>query len=246
MIDIHAKCSFCSADVVRRKQAKEVKRHFCNLECKAKFQRMAKPVTKEWLERTYLAEGKDCTQIARMVSRDPKSVWNWLKDFGIPTRPRGAMGGAASRAWKKGDPSKFKGKKHTDATRRAMSQLAIATGRVPYDPKVGSYMKGRRGDQTPMWKGGITPERQALYSSQEWRDAVSEVWQRDDAKCRRCGLDHQSIDRSTRKFHIHHIDSFKVVERRSDATNLVLLCDKCHRWVHGKNNKERLFLGAGH
>jgi hypothetical protein len=43
----------------------------------------------------------------------------------------------------------------------------------------GNPMYGKRGPESPSWKGGSTPERQSLYSSLEWTDAVETVWQRD-------------------------------------------------------------------
>ena len=36
-------------------------------------------------------------------------------------------------------------------------------------------MYGRNGSDHPNWKGGITPERQRVYSSREWADAVRTV-----------------------------------------------------------------------
>lgn len=240
MTDIHAKCAFCAAPVTRKAQAKSlnVQRHFCNIECKAAWQRLAKPVSKEWLEQKYLAEGLDCVQIGRLVDRDAKSVWNWLKDFGIQTRARG--GHTSPHAFKKGRKNTFVA--HTEETKKRISEMAKASGRVPYDPKVGSYMKGRSGKDTPNWKGGITPERQAFYQSREWKDACIATWARADAKCERCGIHHNTCDaRGT--FHVHHIVSFMVKELRAEPSNLALLCSKCHRHVHSKANTTKEFIG---
>lgn len=84
-------CHWCGDSLVRHKQAKSVvvTYHFCDRKCKGEFQRTAKPVSKEWLIEHYIDKRMDCVDIAKIVNRDPKSVWNWLKDFGIPTRPRG-------------------------------------------------------------------------------------------------------------------------------------------------------------
>ena len=107
-------------------------------------------------------------------------------------------------------------------------------------------MKGRKGKDTPAWKGGLTPERQAFYSTTEWADAVKSVWARDDAKCQRCGMDYRTVDRDAISFHIHHVDSFTIRERRSVVENLLLVCQSCHRWIHSKHNKNKEFLGNGH
>lgn len=238
-MNIKSICHECGVDVVRRKQTKDVKVHFCSMACKANYQRRAKPVTKEWLIEHYIEKGMDCVQISEIVKRDPKSVWNWLKDFGIPTRPRGT-------GWDKnliigsGSDSAFYGKKHTEETKEKIRKISIEQGRVPFDPSVGSYMKGRKGDQTPNWKGGITADRQACYSSKEWCEAVKVVWKRDDAKCQICGRS-KAEDRDF-PFDIHHIIGFKNVRHRTNPDNLVLLCETCHYWAHSKKNTESLFI----
>jgi len=94
-------------------------------------------------------------------------------------------------------------------------------------------MYGRTGEENPNWRGGCTPERQALYASQEWADAVQEVWRQDQAACQRCGVKEQEHDGA---FHIHHIVSFENEALRAVVGNLVLLCDQCHHFVHSKEN----------
>jgi hypothetical protein len=102
-------------------------------------------------------------------------------------------------------------------------------------------MYGRTGEENPNWKGGVTPERQAFYSSQEWADACQTVWQRDDATCQRCNVQRGEYGE---EFHIHHIVSFSVEELRDDPSNLVLLCEECHQWVHSAENTEDEFLAT--
>lgn len=203
---------------------------------KSEYQRQAKPVTEAWLREHYLDKGMNTTQIAYLVQRDPKSVWNWLKDFGIPTRPRGSEGANNFPR----DGRSFRGKHHTQATKDKLREIAIAQGRVPYKPEVGSYMKGRKGVDTPNWKGGITPERQALYSSPEWSVAVKTIWKRDDATCQRCKM--RKRDARKLPFDIHHIVGFQNVALRAEVSNLVLLCEPCHYWVHSRNNLNREFI----
>lgn len=232
-------CHFCHSPLVRKSAPSvKAKHHFCNLECKASWQKLSKPVTQEWLIEHYVTKGMDCTMIAGIVGRDPKSVWNWLKDFGIETRKRGHSGAATQ--FKAGSESAFKGKKHSEQTKKNMRELSIATGRVPFDPEVGSYMKGRKGEDTTNWKGGITPQRQAFYSTTEWAAAVVAVWKRDNAACRKCGR-LKKDDRSV-SFDIHHVVGFECVELRAAVSNLVLLCEPCHYWVHSKKNENKEFI----
>ncbi len=216
---------------------------FCSRQCNGKWQGDQKrPVTKEWLIQKYVVERIDCTAIALIVGRDSKSVWSWLKYFGIETRKRGF---ASESTWrKKGEPSAFKGKRHSESTKQKIREIAIAQGRVPYDPKIGSYMKGRRGALTTNWKGGVTPERQAFYSSPEWKSAVKSVWKRDLATCQRCLKKNSGKQRYA--FDIHHIVSFSARELRAELSNLVLLCERCHYWVHSSENINREFIGDFH
>ncbi len=98
-------------------------------------------------------------------------------------------------------------------------------------------MYGVTGADNPNWKGGITPERQAIYVSGKWKSAVKSVWKRDKATCQRCGK--KANSRGGDQFHIHHIVSFEVVGLRTDPDNLVLACIDCHHWIHSRENKQR-------
>lgn len=228
-------CGECKTCILRRPSKTGM--YFCSIKCKALWQQSQKPVTKEWLIDRYITDGMDCTQIAQLVNRNSKSVWNWLNGLGIATRCRGY--GTSTTRFKPGQISAFKGKRHTLETRAVLSAIAIADGRVPFDPNVGPPLKGKRGADVPTWKGGVTPDRQSAYSTSEWKDAVKAVWRRDNATCQRCSA-RQADDRD-RQFDIHHIVSFACSELRSEVSNLVLLCERCHYWVHSSGNVSHLF-----
>jgi transposase-like protein len=101
-------------------------------------------------------------------------------------------------------------------------------------------MWNKKGELSPNWKGGITADRQAFYAGRGWKSACALVWKRDNATCQRCHLHRgESLDMP---FHIHHITSFKVVEKRADPNNLVLLCEGCHIFVHSKLNTKKQFI----
>lgn len=235
-IAVEVECAMCGA-VISRKPTKSG-RSYCDNKCKAEWQRTQKPVDKEWLIQRYVVEELDTTQIAKLVSRDPKSVWNWLVGYGIPTRERGY---GSKKHWiKPGAVSWLKGKTLSEEMKKRLSEIAKADGRLPFGPKVGPPYKGKRGAEIPSWKGGVTPERQAFYSSIEWKASVKAVWKRDNATCQKCGR-HKGDDRSV-SFDLHHIVSFACVELRSEISNLVLLCEPCHYWVHSSGNVGRLFI----
>lgn len=223
----------------------------------------AKPVTREWLYQKYVVEQLGTTQIAKLVNRHPTRVHDWLVNEGIPTRKK----------WHGNIPERRKhhdaewlateyGKGRTlaeigeechvtaNTILNYMRRYGIATqstierrvlrGTLSRLSGEANPMYGKRGAEVPSWKGGCTPERQAFYSSEEWARACSLVWKRDAATCQKCG---QVKTDEAQEYHIHHIVSFSHKELRAEPSNLVLLCAKCHRWVHSKRNMERLFLG---
>jgi len=101
-------------------------------------------------------------------------------------------------------------------------------------------MWNKRGELNPRWLGGVTPQRQAFYTSAAWKAACASVWKRDKAACRRCGL--LRSDGQDMPFHIHHVVSFANSALRADPSNLVLLCEACHHFVHSRGNVAREFL----
>ncbi len=90
-------------------------------------------------------------------------------------------------------------------------------------------MYGKTGDKNKRWKGGITPDRQAFYSQLPWKKIEKETRERFDNTCHRCKI-------SGGRMEIHHVVSFRHKELRLEPKNLILLCNKCHRYVHSKKN----------
>lgn len=242
------KCAWCEKSIMRRpinpNTGKPIMNFFCDKKCKGNWQlHFNKPdgVTKEWLIDKYENDGLDCAEIARLVGRDTKSVWNWLRGFGVETRPRGS---SMKKQWENGTRVHPGGFPLSEEAKEKIRQARIRDERKPYMMPDGShYMKGRRGEAHHGWKGGLTPERVALYMTDEWKSVVKSVWHRADAKCERCGKDHRLVDnRKKDGFHIHHIKPFSCKETRTDVDNLALLCRPCHHFVHSKKNTEKEFL----
>ena len=204
--------------------------------------------TAAWLREQYEVQHRDSVQIANDLGINPKTAWKWIRAAGIETRKRGF--GHPLNLFVKGECSGIAnahaGHHHSPEARELVGRASRARGAVPYLKNGVHWLKGRSGSINPHWKGGITPERQAFYRSPEWKACVRAVWTRDNAICRRCALDYRTVDRKTRRFDLHHVDSFAIVERRADPGNIVLLCDVCHDWAHSKANAEKLFLGKGH
>lgn len=232
------KCSYCSADIFRIESKSGF--YFCCTAHKGLWQiqqRESLGYTKDWLIDQYITKGKSANQIAIDIGRNPKRIWEWMRDYGIEIRPRGTDYG---QGFKNGCQSAFKGHHHSKETKEMIRKARIDDGHVPY-LKDGKHWLKHDGAISPAWKGGVTPERQAFYSSETWRNAVASVWRRDNAICQKCGKNHNEAS-NRGSFHIHHIASFQFVETRSDVNNLVLLCKSCHLWVHSRANINLDFL----
>lgn len=193
-----------------------------------------KPVSREWLEQEYVTNGRTCKDIAKELGRDPTTILAWIRHYGIPSRPRGHN----TDHLPKGRPPGFT---ISPEHRERLRQARKASPNLPHLNGGAHWLAGRPKSEHPNWKGGITPDRQAFYASPEWREVCRAVWKRADARCERCGADHREPSRRG-TFHVHHIVSFAVRELRAEATNLVLLCADCHRFVHSRKNTAREFL----
>ena len=99
-------------------------------------------------------------------------------------------------------------------------------------------MYGVRGEYHPSWKGGISPERQEFYASAEWAEAARLVYNRDNFHCKRC----EGVYTPKNPHHIHHKIPFIFKEYRLVLTNLVLVCQDCHNFIHSKKNVRREFI----
>jgi len=240
-------CSFCSKELKRQTwnyhAGRRIDNFFCDNDCKGswqKKQRENKGFNKEWLENEYIVNKKSSNQIAREIGRDPKRIWEWIKDYGIETRPRGNGYG---QGFKKGGISPFLGMTHTEKAKSDQREKRLNDGRVPYLKDGVHWMShpDHKYSKPASWRGGVSPDRQAFYSTEEWANAVKKVWARDKAICQRCSKKHNNIGiRGT--FHIHHIISFMHKEYRSKHENLILVCKQCHLWIHSKKNENKEFI----
>lgn len=208
---------------------------YCSMSCKSKgmTSELKPDVSKEWLEKAYLIEKRNTYEIGAELKRDPKTVWAWLKKYGIPTRPRG------NPSHKNPPKGRKAGFKHSEATKQKIREARLRDGRVPYLVDGKHAMKGRFGADHPVWRGGHTPKRQTVHSSKEWKSVCYYVTKRDGNCCQRCGVDKTTEGLS---FDVHHIVPFEYEPLRVSPLNLILLCEKCHYWVHSKANTNKEFI----
>jgi hypothetical protein len=95
------------------------------------------------------------------------------------------------------------------------------------------------GDKNPSWKGGVTPDRQRIYKTNDWIKLVKYIYKRDGYKCQRCGIGHNGQN----KLHAHHLKSWADNPAlRLSESNLITLCNSCHVWVHSRKNINSDFI----
>ena len=191
-----------------------------------------------WLRQKYEDEGLSTYEIAALVGRDPKRIHEKLKDFGIPTRPRGHNLHGRDNSWAQpGYEPHWTGRKHTAESRQLMSESAAHPR--PWLEGEANGMYGVTGERNPGWRGGVSPERQRVYASSAWKRVRRDVMSRDGGTCLRCGI----APSGSRALHLHHVESWESApERRLDPDNLVTLCRSCHQWAHGRQNVDGEWL----
>jgi thymidylate synthase ThyX len=86
--------------------------------------------------------------------------------------------------------------------------------------------KVRRGAESHLWRGGITPERK-LIGAWTMRQAFR-IHRSNAFRCRLCG--------DPRELHTHHLDPVaRNPARAYDVSNLTTLCSECHGELHHRN-----------
>ena len=192
----------------------------------------------DWLRQKYLTEGLSTYDIAKIVGRDPKSIYRKLVDFGIPTRPRGQNLKGEDNSWAQdGYVPHWLGRKHTAESRAKIAESASRPR--PWLRGEANGMHGMTGSLNPRYVDGSSPERQRAYASAEWKAMMRAVYARDGYACVNCG----AAKTKPKSLHAHHIYPWAGYPAlRFEMTNLVTLCRDCHQWVHSRGNVDRKWL----
>lgn len=132
----------------------------------------------------------------------------------------------------------FKGKKHTDKSKKLMSK--VRTGKTlseSHRKNIGQSIKDRwqrgdfdnvnfnrdiHGENNYFWRGGAGTE----YPEEFNRRLKKFIWDRDNNMCQICG---KLVSKRGTVGHVHHIDGHK---ENNEYDNLILLCIHCHAKIH--------------
>ena len=87
------------------------------------------------------------------------------------------------------------------------------------------------GENSPHWKGGISPLRQLFMESKEYKKWHLSVFERDNYTCQECN------NRGSVILHVHHILPYRDYPDLQYSLNIdngITLCVDCHRKTFGK------------
>jgi hypothetical protein len=102
-------------------------------------------------------------------------------------------------------------------------------------------MTGRCGDKAPNWIDGSSRDHLRVMNQSFWRTLMVFVFERDGYKCKRCGEVHCRSNR----LHSHHVKPWAGHEdTRFDLNNIITVCQKCHNWIHSRENVNREYLAS--
>jgi hypothetical protein len=171
--------------------------------------------------------------------RQPKSYWNkdWLENEYV-TKKKSAKQIAEEQGCSENNILYFLEKHHIKT--RSMPEVREIKhwGCIGKD----NPMYGKNGKLHPNWKGGCSPDRQLFYETEEHKEWVRRVFERDNYTCQNCGKRRNS---NKLRLQAHHIYSFtEYPEKRLNLDNGLTLCKECHDWVHSNENMDSKFLGG--
>jgi len=143
------------------------------------------------------------------------------------------------------------GHKHTEESKRKMSESRKGKTTWAKDKRWECPQKDIKKERNPNWKGGITELKHRLRTSDKYKQWRDENFERDDYACQYCG------DRKGHNLVSHHIiPLFLIIEKIKfekgidnlyekimddslmwDIGNGITLCKKCHKLVHLKTDR---------
>lgn len=98
------------------------------------------------------------------------------------------------------------------------------------------YAEIYTGENSPVWTGG------KRHYTGGWFHARDEARKRDNYSCQICGITEQEYKQ---EMSVHHIKKYKSFDDKFEAnklSNLICLCEPCHKFVHSKSNIDKVYI----
>lgn len=99
------------------------------------------------------------------------------------------------------------------------------------------FSKIYQGENSHSWKGG----KPRHYTGGFW-SRRKEIRERDNYSCQLCGITEEEFGQEMSVHHIKKYRDFDDKKEANDPSNLVCLCEKCHRFVHSNANIDKIFI----
>ena len=170
--------------------------------------------------------------------------WTKGKKMSIETKRKLSEALRGREAWNKGEKMSEeikkklseinKGKRFSPKTEFKKGQYKGSKNpakKIEIRRKISEAKKGKphlnqRGENSPNWKGGITPKNEKIRKALEYKLWREVVFTRDNWTCQMCR------ERGC-KLNVHHLYNFaNIVKLRISIENGITLCEKCHREFH--------------
>lgn len=177
-------------------------------------QKKRKPIDKDKLYQLYCVEKYSTPDLEKVFNAERSTIRNRLKKYGW-MRSKEETYKQARRNKKLRDANL--GKKATLETRKKLSEVH----------------KGlQAGENHPNWQGGITPINKIIRHSNEYKEWIKNVFERDDYVCQMC-------ESKSGELHANHIKKFSdYPELRFDINNGITLCKNCHLSIVTRHEEE--------
>ena|SRR3990167_925341 len=144
-----------------------------------------------------------------------------------------------------GHPKGYFGKKHSEKTKKQISESMKKNGWYPpprYGKRPESFRKLMsekfKGEKSHFWKGGVTAINTIIRNSMEYKIWREQVFKRDNYTCENCG-------KRGGKLNADHRMPFAFFPKlRLIVNNGSTLCESCHRKTptFGRNNPLELYI----
>ena len=134
----------------------------------------------------------------------------------------------------KGKNNPMYGKKLSEETKNKIrnSKLGKKSSKETKEKLSKSHIGKNKGSKNTQWKGGVTPEREAIRHSAVYRLWRLAVFERDNFTCQMPGCGKRGGI-----LNANHIRKFsEYPDLRLDVSNGITLCERCHKKI---NNKEK-------